>query len=171
MPLSMGRVYIVTALTFGALGLVLWLAIGPFPHDSWLRSRAGNQEHALRVLPMASMLQAADSCDPGHFGFDEIYGYWVQDFQHVLRGPNPQAAFTNLAERPETMARMYGLIGLRLLDPQLAARINVDQYWPDTTILVADRCLVESRRVRAVVAEIMAGTWDDRLTRLDVDVH
>jgi len=167
----MGRVYTVTAPTLGALGLVLWVAIGPFPHDSWLRSPAGNQEHALKLLPMASMLQAADSCEPGHFGPDENYGYWVQDFQLALRGPNPRAAFTTLAERPETMARLYGLIGLRLFDQPLAARINVDQYWPDTTILVADRCIIESRRVRTVVAEIMAGTWHDRLTRLDVDVH
>ena len=171
MPLTLGRVYAVTVTTLGALGVVLWFAIGPWPHDSWLRSPRANEQHALDLLPVASMLQAAAACPGGHFGPDETYGYWVQDFQHVLRSPGRRSAFATLVLRPETMARLYGLIGLRLTHPEMAATMEKGVEWPDTTVLVSDSCSVEHRSLRVVVNEILSGSWDSRLVRVPVDVH
>ena len=117
------------------------------------------------------MLQAADSCAQTHFGPDETYGYWAQDFQHVLDGPNPDSALSQLAQRPEVMAKLYGFLGLRLTDSITAVLMDITTVWPDTLILVADRCLISERPLQGVLAEIRAGAWDQRLTRIRVDVH
>ena len=40
--------------------------------------------------------------------------------------------------------------------------------WPDTSMPAGDRC---SLPLREVIAEVRAGSWDERLTRARVDVH
>ena len=171
MPNALDRVFAVTVATLGALGTSVWFAIGPWPHDSWLRTQLANEQHALELLPLATMLQAAGTCPEGHFGPDETYGYWVQDFQLVLRSPHRRSAFRALVSRPEPMGRLYGLIGLRLTHPRLAAVLDPELEWPDTVILVSDSCSVERRSLSALLLEIRAGKWDDRLTRIPIDVH
>jgi len=168
---ALRSVYTVVILSLSTFALMAWFALGPWPHDSWLRSSEGNSDHALSLLLNASMLQAADSCGEGHFGPDESYGYWVQDFQFVLNSAHPASKFAILARRPEAMAGLYGLIGLRLTHPGLAAVIDSEREWPDTLVLVSNACTISKRRLRDVLHEILAGLWDSRLTRIRVDVH
>ena len=62
--------FVVVAGTLLLLYPLVYLALGPWPHDSWFRTQAGNRAHALELLPQAWVLQPADSCEPGHFGHD-----------------------------------------------------------------------------------------------------
>lgn len=166
------RVYTVVAISLGVFSVVLWFLVGPLPRDSLFRTPVGNRDHAVRVLPYASMLQAADSCEPGHFGPDETYGYWVQDFQFVLGAPRPDSVFAVLASRPEPMAQVYGLIGLQLTDSS-----GFERAWSaipprDTAIWVSDSCAEPERRsLSTVLADIKHGKWGQRLVRRRVDVH
>ena len=165
------RTFLVVAWGYGTVCMCLWLWLGPWPHDSWLRSPAGNQEHALEYLPKASMLQAAESCPAQHFGPDETYGYWVQDFQMVLRGPNPLRAFMALARRPEPMARIYGAIGLRSLGAPSTAWVFEGLKVEQASIRVSTNCVVEEQPIGQVINEIEDGIWEARLQQVQVDVH
>lgn len=156
---------------FEALIVASYMWLGPFPHDSWLRTPEQNQAHGLAWLPRASMLQAADSCRVGHFHTDETYGYWVQDFQLTLAGPTPDAAFERLVRQPEPVGQLYGLIGLSLTNGKMFEAAVSGYEPPDTLIFVADKCEAHERYLPEVFAEIKNGDWGTRLTRRRIDVH
>jgi hypothetical protein len=120
--------------------MVLYLIMAPLPHGSWMRSTLANQLHGAEALPHATMLQAADSCAGGHFLGDESHGYWVQDFQLILRGPSADSIFSTLSRQRQPMARLYGLIGLSVTNPVLFEHMASTYQLPDTAILVADSC-------------------------------
>lgn len=164
-------VFVVLVLTLAGLGIVTWFVIGPWPHDSWLRTPMGNQEHGRRLLPQASMFQAADSCLPGHFYTDEMHGYWVQDFQMVLAGPSPERVFTELVRRPEPMAQAYGLAGLKISASDRFDSVLASYQAPETTLVVADSCQVRTQPMATVVQQIQEGYWTARLTDRRIDVH
>ena len=108
--------YLAFIATLGALvfGMLMWL--GLFSNDLDYLSPPEQRAHALQMLPRASMLQAADSCDGGHFKDDETYGYWVHDFQTLLHSEAPVAGFEELVKQPSVLGRLYGLAGLWLTD-------------------------------------------------------
>jgi hypothetical protein len=117
------------------------------------------------------MLQAANDCPGGHFGPDEEYGYWVQDFHLVLNGPHPGSTFEALFHRPQLMAQLYGLVGLSLTARDRFRRTSQIYMPSDTNLLVAEACAISERSLRSVMAEIREGRWGRRLTRRRVDAH
>src|SRR5690606_2526860 len=99
-----------------ALSLNSLLSMGFHVDDLDYYTPLGQRHHALSLLPNASMLQAADTCGPGHFHYDETYGYWVQDFQIILRSDSARADLQRLVRQPKVVGQLYGLAGLWLLD-------------------------------------------------------
>jgi hypothetical protein len=117
------------------------------------------------------MLQAADSCPDGHFYKDEGYGYWVQDFQLILRGQGSDSIFSTLTRRREPLAQLYGLIGLSVSNRILFEHALKAYSAPDTTVLVADSCQARERTVAELLPAIRDGYWGVRLTERPIDIH
>jgi hypothetical protein len=157
--------------TLVAYTILLQLILGPLPHGSWLRSDKQNQAHGAEYLPKASMLQAADSCQDGHFYGDESYGYWVQDFQLVLRAPGSDSIFSALTRRREPLAQLYGLIGLSVSNQVLFEHALRTYSAPDTLVLVADSCQAREKAVAELLPRIRSGYWGARLTHRPIDMH
>ena len=157
--------------TFFALVLGIVLMFGFFADDLDYLSRRERREHALTLLPKASMLQAADSCEPGHFKTDETYGYWAQDFQLLLQESSAVENFKQLTRHEALMAKLYGLAGLRLVDSGAFAIAFDATPRRDTLITVAEQCRWEDRPIGTVLEEIKSGHWSRALTKAPIDVH
>jgi len=171
-PILGPRQFVIVGVGVASTLLIIGLS-GSFGaiHDSWFRTSAGNQAHALEKLPSATMLQAADTCDGGHFGQDEIYGWWVQDFQMLLAGPAPIRAAERLVRDSSAMAQLYGLAALAVLDSIGTIRRLRDYRPAVDTVLVSEACDIQRRSVRQVIREIESGYWPAAMRRRPVDVH
>jgi hypothetical protein len=169
--MGLDRHFLVVVALYGGILSTLALVLVPVPDDTFFLSEPEQRDHALRFLPRASMLQAADACRPGHFHYDETYGYWVQDFQMLTASAAAAQSFASLAARPEVMAQAYGLIGLYLTDTTAFARAFAHWSPQDTVVTVAEGCQWQERPLSRVRDEIGSGYWAREMTKQPVDVH
>ena len=157
---------ILVALVFFTL-----LGQGLISEDLDYLSPAEQRAHAVYWLPRSSMLQAADTCDGGHFKYDETYGYWVQDFQLLLHSDGPAASFEHLVRQPTILGQLYGLAGLWLTDSAAFDSAFALVEPRDTAVTVAEGCAWTERQLAEVLDQIASGYWPRALTKAEIDIH